>query len=70
MQKGLDDRAGLHHASIMLTELEKRFVQRSLEWHPYLYSWLLDDTLLELERALIEEGAIDAVGLWYVGARR
>lgn len=70
VQKGRDDRAGLHHASIMLTELEKRFVQRSLEWHPYLYSWLLDDTLLELERALIEEGAIDAVGLWYVGVRR
>jgi len=70
VQKGQDDRAGLHLASTMLAELEKRFAERLLEWHPYLYSWLLDDTLLELERALIEEGAIEAVGLWYVGARR
>lgn len=65
-----EDRAGLHPASTMLAELERRFAERLVEWHPYLYSWLLDDTLHALEQALIEESAIEAIGLWYVGERR
>ena len=42
----------------------------TFEWHPFLYSWLLDDTLHALEGALIDEGAIEATALWYVGERR
>ena len=64
-----EDRADLHPAT-MLDALERNFAERCLEWHPYLYSWLLDDTLHALEGALIEEGAIEATALWYVGERR
>ncbi len=65
-----EDRADLHPAATMLAALERNFAERYLEWHPYLYSWLLDDTLHALEAALIEEGAIEATALWYVGERR
>ena len=65
-----EDRADLHPAATMLAALELNFAERCLEWHPYLYSWLLDDTLHALEGTLIEEGAIEATALWYVGERR
>jgi len=65
-----EDRADLHPAATMLAALERNFAERCLEWHPYLYSWLLDDTLHALEGTLIEEGAIEATALWYVGERR
>ena len=60
----------LHSVPTMVAELKTRFVERLCEWRPYLYSWRLHDTLQPLEHALIEEGAIDATGLWYVGERR
>ena len=69
-RQSADDRADLHPAATMLAALERNFAERYLEWHPYLYSWLLDDTLHALEGALIEEGAIEATALWYVGERR
>lgn len=62
--------ADLHHASTVRARLETRFVERMFVWHPYLYSWALDDTLEPVERELIEEGTIEATGLWYVGERR
>ena len=62
--------ADLHTASTMRTELRTRFVEHFFEWHPYLYSWQLDDALRPLEQRLIEEEAIEAAGLWYVGERR
>ena len=65
-----EDRADLHPAATMLAALERKFAERYFEWHPFLYSWLLDDTLHALEGALIEEGAIEATALWYVGERR
>jgi SAM-dependent methyltransferase len=69
-RQSAEDRADLHPAATMLAALERNFAERYLEWHPYLYSWLLDDTLHALEGALIEEGAIEATALWYVGERR
>jgi len=69
-RQAIDDRADLHPASTILAELETRFVERLLEWRPYLYSWRLDDTIEPLERALIDGGGIKATGLWYVGERK
>ena len=69
-RQSAEDRADLHPAATMLGALERNFAERYVEWHPYLYSWLLDDTLHALEGALIEEGAIEATALWYVGERR
>jgi SAM-dependent methyltransferase len=65
-----DHLADLHPAPTILAGLETRFAERLLEWRPYLYSWRLDDTLEPLERALIDDGGIDATGMWYVGERQ
>jgi SAM-dependent methyltransferase len=68
-RRSLDDRAHLHSVATIRAELEPRFAERLLEWRPFLYSWRLDDTLEPLERRLIDEDAIAATGLWYVGHR-
>lgn len=64
------DLADLHTSSAIRSELETRFAERLFEWRPFLYSRRLDDTLEPLERALIEDGGIDATGFRYVGERR
>lgn len=61
--------ADIHTVSEIRVELERRFVERFFQWTPYLYSHRLDDALEPLECKLIAEGAIDGVGLWYVGER-
>ncbi|MDP8952134.1 MAG: class I SAM-dependent methyltransferase [Actinomycetota bacterium] len=58
---------GLHGSRRMLTELERRFVELHLEWVPYLYPDLEDGVSEADERAAIEAGTINAVGLRYVG---
>ncbi len=68
-RRSLDDRAHLHSVATIRAELEPRFTERLLERRPFLYSWRLDDALEPLERTLIDEGAIAATGLWYVGHR-
>ena len=65
-----NDLADLHTSSTIRSELEPRFAERLFEWRPFLYSRRLDDTLEPLERALIEDGGIDATGFRYVGERR
>ena len=64
-----DNLADIHPASAIRAGLETRFAERFFEWSPYLYSWGLDDAVERLERRLIEEGSIEATGLWYVGER-
>ena len=64
------DLAGLHTSSTIRSELEPRFAERMFEWRPFLYSRRLDDALEPLERALIDDGGIDATGFRYVGERR
>jgi len=53
----------------VLGELETRYDTRHLEWRPYLSRWLGDAASEELERSLIEAGAIRAVGFRYAGVR-
>lgn len=62
--------ADIHPVSDICVELDRLFVERLLAWTPYLYSHRLDDALEPLERKLIDEGAIIATGLRYVGERR
>jgi SAM-dependent methyltransferase len=64
------DRADVHPSSDLLAALSRRFVEFRLEWVPYLYSYRLDDSLEPAERAVIDSGEIEAVGLHYVGERR
>ena len=62
--------AGLHTSSTIRSALEPRFAERVFEWRPFLYSRRLEDSLEPLERALIEDGGIDATGFRCVSERR
>jgi SAM-dependent methyltransferase len=63
------DHADLHGYEAMRKELDRRFTERFFTWRPYLYGELtaVDE---EEERALIEAGAIEAMGFRYVGEVR
>jgi SAM-dependent methyltransferase len=66
----MQDRADVHPSSDLLAALARRFVELRLERVPYLYSYRLDDALEPVERAAIDSGEIEAVGLRYLGERR
>jgi Methyltransferase domain len=59
----------LHPSHVVLGGLEARFETQHLERRPYLYRWLGDLASEELERSLIDAGAIRAVGFRYAGVR-
>lgn len=63
-----EDHAGLHGYATMRQELDRRFGERFFAWTPYLYGEL-DGDLEQEERSLIETGAIQATGFYYVGER-
>jgi SAM-dependent methyltransferase len=56
----------LHGYAAMRQELDRQFVERHFSWMPYLYREL-EDVDEEQERALIEDGMIQAMGFRYVG---
>jgi SAM-dependent methyltransferase len=60
------DHHGLHGYAVMRAALDRNFSERFFGWTPYLYGELpnVDE---EEELALIEEGAIQAMGFRYVG---
>jgi ubiquinone/menaquinone biosynthesis C-methylase UbiE len=60
----------IHPFADLQRELEARFVERHFVRTPYLYDYRLDDSLEPVERALIDSGAIEAVGVRYVGELR
>ena len=60
------DHAGLHGYAAMRKELDRRFTERFFSWTPYLYGELAG-VEEEEERALVEAGAIQAMGFRYVG---
>jgi SAM-dependent methyltransferase len=60
------DHADLHGYGAMRNELDLRFTERFFSWMPYLYGELAGVEEQE-ERALIEAGAIQAMGFRYVG---
>jgi SAM-dependent methyltransferase len=66
------EHADIHGYADMRRALDGRLGERSFVWVPYLHEELGDDVSEELERALIEAGAIQATGFRYVGetARR
>ena len=61
------EHADIHGYTDMRRELDRRFGEGSFVWVPYLHEELGDDVSEELERALIEAGAIQATGFRYVG---
>jgi SAM-dependent methyltransferase len=57
----------LHGYAAMRAQLMAPFRERFFTWRPYLYRYGLHESLQPLERALIEEGAIQATGFRWVG---
>jgi SAM-dependent methyltransferase len=57
----------LHGYAAMRAQLMAPFRERFFTWRPYLYRYGLHERLEPLERALIEEGAIQATGFRWVG---
>ena len=58
---------GLHGYDALRRALDARYEERLFEWTPYLYRYLGGPASEDLERSLIESGAIDAVGFRYAG---
>jgi SAM-dependent methyltransferase len=63
------DHRDLHGYAAMRTELDRHFAERFFAWMPYLYGELTEVDEEE-ERALIEAGAIQAMGFRYVGEQQ
>jgi SAM-dependent methyltransferase len=61
------DEADIHTYAAMRAELDRRFEERHLAWVPYLYHELGEAAPEEVERELVEAGAIQATGFRYVG---
>jgi SAM-dependent methyltransferase len=68
MARWRDDHRGLHGYGALREELDRRFDERFFAWTPYLYGEL-GEAVEQEERALIETGAIQACGFYYVGER-
>jgi SAM-dependent methyltransferase len=62
-----DEHVGLHGYEDMRGELDRRFVERSFAWTPYLYRLVDGDATREVEEHLIRQGRIRAIGFRYVG---
>jgi methyltransferase family protein len=60
---------GLHPHDLVLRELRARYEERVLEWLPYLARWLGGPASAALEQALIDAGAIPAIGYRWAGSR-
>jgi SAM-dependent methyltransferase len=61
--------ADVHPLDDLRRAVDARFEERAAAWIPFLYDYRLHDALEPLERALVAEGAIDAVGFRYVGVK-
>jgi hypothetical protein len=60
----------LHPHWLLLDTLRDYYVERRLDWVPYLYRWLEGPASERLERALVDAGAFNAIGWRFAGVRR
>ena len=61
---------GLHGFAALREGLDARFDEREFEWMPHLYRRLAGVATEVLEQALIDAGAIEALGFRYAGVVR
>ena len=59
----------LHSSGTLLSMLDEVYETVELEWRPYLYHWLGEETE-PLERAAIEAGDLSAIGYRFTGRAR
>jgi SAM-dependent methyltransferase len=62
--------AHVHPSTALRPALAARFTEEASAWTPYLHDYGLHEAVEPLERALIQAGAIQAVGYVYAGRRR
>ena len=65
-----EEHAGLHGYEKLRMEFDRRFRERSFARIPYLHRYREVRAKRESEQALIDAGAINALGFRYVGTRR
>ena len=58
---------GLHPHTVLLDGLRARYEERTLEWVPYFHRWLGGPASEALEAALVDAGAIPAIGYRWAG---
>lgn len=61
--------ADLHSSTTLLAALDTVYETVEIEWRPYLYHWLGDETE-PLERAALEAGDLPAIGYRFTGRPR
>jgi SAM-dependent methyltransferase len=61
---------GIHGYDSLRAELDRRFEERAFAWTPFLYRQLGGVATEVLEQALIDAGAIEALGFRYAGVAR
>jgi Methyltransferase domain len=59
----------LHPHDRLLAALGERYDELALEWVPYMHRWLGGPASEELEQALVDVGAIPAIGYRWAGSR-
>ncbi len=64
------DHLGLHGFEALRRELAERFVEQVFEWTPFLYRLVGGVATEVLEQALIDGGAVRALGFRYAGTPR
>jgi SAM-dependent methyltransferase len=64
------EHVSLHGFAAMRAAVDARFHERHFSWTPYLHRLLRGATGAELERGLIEAGAIRPIGFRYAGTPR
>jgi SAM-dependent methyltransferase len=64
-----EEHAGLHGHETLRTGFDGRFRERFFAWLPYLYRYPGVSADEKSEQALIDAGAINALGFRYVGTR-
>ncbi len=69
-QEWVEEHAGLHGHEALRAGLEGRFEERYFDRRPYFYRYPAVEADEASERALIDAGAITALGFRYVGVRR
>lgn len=62
------DHPGVTPSDVVLRELRARYDEQFFERRPYLYRWLGGTSSVPLEETLIGAGAIEPVGVRWVGA--
>ena len=64
-----EEHRDLHPADVVLAALDASFERTHYADRPYLYRWLRGPATEELERALVDAGAIRPLGFRYAGTR-